>query len=148
MNQLSSKNKTTLPFSSSGIWNIITDINSYPEWWPTSVKIKVLDLSDNLIGSVIKIKPYGGLGFNCEISEAVENKRLILKYSGIYSGTGIWNIIEGSGMSTVTYEINLKIESLFIRMLSVFLPIDKIHFNLMNDVLSALQNRLKNRTLK
>ncbi|MBD3796125.1 MAG: hypothetical protein IE881_09445 [Epsilonproteobacteria bacterium] len=90
MKQIHSLNSITVPFSIQQIWKIISDITSYPLWWPSSIKIKVLNSTQDIIGSNVEVRPYGGLPFFCEFSEYVNNDKLVMKYSGIYSGFGVW----------------------------------------------------------
>jgi hypothetical protein len=97
----------------------------------------------DVIGSQIEIRPYGGIPFLCEFSESVEPIKLVMKYSGIYSGLGIWTLSEMNGQTKIDYEINLEINNLFIRLLSNVIPVEKIHYKLMNEVLLCLENRLK-----
>jgi hypothetical protein len=120
------------------IWKAIADLSSYSAWWPPSIKIKTLHLSKELIGSRIEIRPYGGQAFCCEVSNINDGKELTLKYSGIYSGTGMWTISEINGQSRVTYKIELKIQNTMIRLLSFIFPLASIHSKLMEEVLTGL----------
>ena len=120
------------------IWKVITDLSSYSAWWPSSIKIKTLHLSNELIGSRIEVRPYGGQPFCCEVSSINDSKELTLKYSGIYSGTGKWTISEINGESCVTYKIELKIQNTMVRLLSFVLPVASIHSKLMEEVLTGL----------
>ena len=146
MKRIHSLNSITLPFSTQQIWKIITDITSYSLWWPKTVKITVLNSTQRVIGSQVEVRPYGGLPFFCEFTECVDNVKLVMKYSGIYSGLGVWTLTEMNGRTKVDYEINLEINNLLIRLLSYVVPADKIHYNLMNEVLVGLENRLKSFT--
>ncbi len=146
MKQIHSLNSITLPYSTQQIWEIITDFTSYPLWWPSTVKIKVLHSTQDLISSQVEVRPYGGLPFLCEFSECVENVKLVMKYSGIYSGLGILTLTEMNGQTKIEYEINLEINNLFIRLLSYVIPVEKIHYELMNEVFLGLKNRLESCT--
>lgn len=138
MRNIQTTNSKILPHSAIQIWKVITDLSSYSAWWPSSIKIKTLHLSNELIGSCIEVRPYGGQAFRCEISSINDSKELTLKYSGIYSGTGKWTISEINGQSCVTYKIELKIQSTMIRLLSFLLPVASIHSKLMEEVLTGL----------
>jgi ribosome-associated toxin RatA of RatAB toxin-antitoxin module len=120
------------------IWEVITDLSSYSAWWPASIKIKILHLSKELIGSRIEVRPYGGQAFCCEVLNINDSKELTLKYSGIYSGTGKWTISEINGQSRVTYKIDLKIQNTMIRLLSFVFPVASFHLKLMEEVLTGL----------
>jgi len=146
MKQIHAVNSITLPYPAQKVWKTISDISSYSLWWPSTVKIKVLHSSQSFIGSQVEIRPYGGLPFYCEFFESVENVKLVMKYSGIYSGLGIWTLTEMNDGTKVDYEINLEINSLFIRLLAYVVPVEKIHFQLMNEVLSGLGKRLQSIT--
>lgn len=142
MKQIHSINSITIPFSARNVWEVLTDIKSYPLWWPPILNIKVLNATHDLIGSRVELRPYGGLPFMCEFSESVEPVKLVMKYSGIYSGLGVWTLSETNGRTKVDYEIHLEINSLFIRLLSYMVPVEKIHYTLMDKVLLGLENRL------
>jgi len=138
MKNIQTTNSKILPHSAMQIWKAIADLSSYSAWWPPSIKIKTLHLSKELIGSRIEVRPYGGQAFCCEVSNINDSKEFTLKYSGIYSGTGIWTIAEINGQSLVTYKIELKIQNTMIRLLSFALPVTSIHSKLMEEVLTGL----------
>lgn len=105
MKQIHSVNSISIPFSAQQIWEVLIDIASYPLWWPSSVKIKLLNSTQHLIGSKVEVRPYGGMPFFCEFLERNNNVKLIMKYSGIYSGLGVWTLTEVNGQTKVSYEI-------------------------------------------
>lgn len=135
-------NSKTLPYPAEEIWGVLTDFANYPKWWPSSIKIKVTRIEPELVHSQIEVKPYGGQRFTCEVTGYSNNSELQMKYSGIYSGTGIWTLSEINGQCSVTYEILLEIESAWIRLLSRILPVAKIHSKLMDEVLSGLDKHV------
>jgi len=119
MKKIHSVNSVTMPYSSQEIWQVIIDINSYSLLWPSSVKIKTIIFTENLLGSKIEIRPFGGLPFYCEFLESVQNSKLVMKYSGIYSGLGVWRMKEINEATEVIYEINLDIKNILIRTLLI-----------------------------
>jgi ribosome-associated toxin RatA of RatAB toxin-antitoxin module len=143
MINIHSKNTRTLPFSALEIWDTIIDFEKYPEWWPSTVTIKVLRIQKEVKGSQIKASPYGGLGFVCEVVEVRQPTMFVMDYSGVYKGRGVWTIAENNGRCDVVYEINLEINNFFIRALSYLLPVERIHSQLMDDVLSGLEKSLE-----
>lgn len=143
MKKIHTINTKELPYPPQQIWQVITDFSSYPKWWPSSIKIKVRRASINLIGSRIEVRPYGGQGFECEVVGITQHRELRMKYSGIYTGTGIWKISDINEHCRVTYEIMLEIDNLWIRFLSSILPVTKMHSQLMTKVLSGLERYLE-----
>jgi hypothetical protein len=138
MRNIQTANTKVMAYPAMQIWEAITDLPHYSSWWPSSIKIKTLHLSEGVIGSRIELRPYGGQAFCCEVSELKRGKELVLQYSGIYAGRGIWTISEINGQSRVTYEIKLIIQSNLIRLLSSVLPVNSIHSKLMEEVLTGL----------
>jgi ribosome-associated toxin RatA of RatAB toxin-antitoxin module len=143
MKNIHTINSKVLPHTRTRIWEVITDLSNYSAWWPSSLKIKILHLSEGLLGSRIEIRPYGGQAFYCEVSGMNDCTELTMTYTGIYTGMGRWTISEVNGQRRVTYEIELKIESTMIRLLSSVLPVASIHSRLMEKVLSGLEQYLE-----
>jgi ribosome-associated toxin RatA of RatAB toxin-antitoxin module len=135
MKNIHTINSKILPYTRERIWEVITDLSNYSAWWPSSLKIKTLQLLEGLLGSRIEIRPYGGQAFYCEVSDIDDGIELTMTYTGIYTGTGRWTISEVNEQRCVTYEIELKIESAMIRLLSSVLPVAAIHSHLMEKVL-------------
>lgn len=140
--QIKNKNMKTLPYSAQQIWDIIIDFKAYSEWWPSKVKTKALKISNEVIGSQIEVRPYGGMGFICEVVKVKPNTELVMEYSGLYKGLGVWTISENNGQCNVAYEINLDVNHPLIRISSHLLPVDKIHYNLMEKVFLGLEQKL------
>jgi ribosome-associated toxin RatA of RatAB toxin-antitoxin module len=138
MRNIQTTNSKVMAYPAMQIWKAITDLPNYSSWWPSSIKIKTLHLSEGLIGSRIEVRPYGGQPFCCEVSGLNKGKELTLEYSGIYAGKGMWTISEINGQSRVTYQIELTIQSNLIRLLASVLPVDSIHSKLMEKVLTGL----------
>lgn len=142
MKTVHTTNSKVVPYTATQIWDCITDFSNYSAWWPLSIKIKTLHLSEGIIGSRIEVRPYGGQAFCCEVSDMKDQKELTMTYSGIYSGTGKWTVSDINGQTHVTYEIDLRIESMLIRLLSSVLSVASIHSRLMEEVLSGLTQYL------
>lgn len=143
MKQIHTVSSAVLPFDAGRVWRCLTDVASYPLWWPRSIKVKVINATEQLLGSKIEIRPYGGMPFYCEFVGCASDAKLVMSYSGLYSGVGVWTLTRTDGLTKVDYEINLEIKSRFVRLLSYVMPIDKIHSKLMDEVLLGLENRLK-----
>lgn len=143
MKNIHTINSQVLPHTRTQIWEVITDLSNYSAWWPSSLNIKTLHVSEGLLGSRIEIRPYGGQAFYCEVSDMHDSTELTMTYNGIYTGTGRWTISEVNGQRRVTYEIELKIQSTLVRLLSSVLPVASIHSHLMEKALSGLGQYLE-----
>ena len=124
------------------IWQAIADFNSFPQWWPSSVKIVVRRHSPELIGSQVQLKPYGGRAFVCEVESIREGAELRLQYSGVYRGTGVWTITAGEGNCRVTYRVDLEIIDPLMKVLSYIMSIPRLHSSLMREVFAGLAGYL------
>jgi ribosome-associated toxin RatA of RatAB toxin-antitoxin module len=142
MKRIHAVNAKVLPYPVQQIWRVITDFDGYSKWWPSSIRTKVIWVSETLIGSRIEVRPYGGRGFICEVVGVTEHSELRMKYSGIYRGIGGWTLSDVNEHCRVTYKIMLEIDDLWIRLLSYILPVTKIHARLMTKVLSGLERYL------
>ena len=138
----------TVPYPALRVWEVITNVSSYKAWWPSSIKITTLHMTKGLLGSQIEVRPYGGLGFVCEVVDMTRYTELKTKYSGIYTGSGMWTISETNGQSRVTYEITLEIQNRWIRLLSSVLPVTQMHSRLMDGILSGLARYLEETKLE
>jgi ribosome-associated toxin RatA of RatAB toxin-antitoxin module len=133
----------TLPFPASAVWPVIADVAAYPAWWPSSAKVRVLQVMPGLLGSRLEIRPYGGQPFVCTVDGVDAPRSLRTAYSGIYSGSGTWTLDEdSSGQTRVGYGIDLRIESRFIRLLARILPVTALHDRLTDAILEALAKRV------
>jgi ribosome-associated toxin RatA of RatAB toxin-antitoxin module len=143
MKKIQIKNMRMFPYSAQQIWDIITDFNAYSEWWPSTIKTNALKIFCEVRGSQIEVRPYGGMGFICEVVKVEPNAKLVMEYSGIYKGLGVWTISENNGHCNVVYEIDLDPNHLLIWILSHLLPVDKIHYKLMEKVFLGLEKKLE-----
>jgi ribosome-associated toxin RatA of RatAB toxin-antitoxin module len=82
------------------------------------------------------------MGFICEVVNVQPNTKLVMEYSGIYKGLGVWTISENNRRCDVAYEIDLEVNHRLIRILSYLLPVDKIHYNLVEKVFLGLEQKL------
>ncbi len=142
MTKIHTINSKILPYPAQHIWRVITDFGGYSEWWPSSLKITLLRVARELIGSRVEVRPYGGQSFICEVVSVIQHEELRMKYSGIYQGTGVWTISQNNEHCHVTYEIFLEVDNLWIRALSSILPVATIHSRLMTKVFSGLERYL------
>ena len=142
MTSIQTSDSRDLPFPVDRVWAVVADLPGYPAWWPPSLKVKLLHREAGVLGTRIEVRPYGGQGFICEVSQMRAGERLSMRYSGIYSGSGTWTMAPVGDRCRVTYAIDLRIESRWIRLLARVLPVASIHSRLMGQMLDSLQAHL------
>jgi len=142
MRRIQAEDAAVIASPSNLIWRAITDFSSYPQWWPSSVRIAVRRNSPELVGSLVQLKPYGGRAFLCEVESLREGAELRLQYSGVYRGPGVWTIAAGEGNCRVTYRVDLEIVDPMMKLLSYIVPIPRLHSNLMREVFAGLAGYL------
>jgi ribosome-associated toxin RatA of RatAB toxin-antitoxin module len=133
-----------LNYSVEEVWNVLTDISSYPKWWPRIVHLKILDSPKEIIGTKFQASPMGGKSFSCKVRSIVLMSEIKLEYfEGIYRGNGIWRIENGNNSTTVSYIVDLEIVDKSISFLSYVIPVTKIHSMIFNKILKSLDNQLQ-----
>jgi len=144
MTKIKTKDCISLNHKSEEIFNIISDLSSYQKWWPKQIKVKLLKVIPELIGSCLKISPFGGMSFNTEIVSFKIPEELNLKYSGIYSGTGKWTIEKLQDKTRLCYEVDLVIENKVVVLISKIVNVEEIHSKLIRKLLENLDKQLNN----
>lgn len=142
MRKIQADDTAVISYPPDQIWHAITDFNAYSKWWPSSVKIVVRQTAQELVGSQVRLRPFGGRAFVCEVESIREGSELRLQYSGVYRGTGVWTIVEGAGNCRVTYRVDLRIADPMMRLLSYIVSIPRLHSNLMKEVFAGLAGYL------
>jgi ribosome-associated toxin RatA of RatAB toxin-antitoxin module len=126
------------------VWKILTDIPSYHKWWPKVVKLKVLKLTNELIGTEFQANPFGGKSFVCRVVSIIPMKEIKLNYfEGIYRGEGIWSIDRKENLILVSYEVDLEIVDKSIAFFSKLVSIPKIHSMIFRRILKGLNAQIK-----
>lgn len=123
------------------VFNAIVDFDTYHEWWDKSIKINVLNRTENFINSKIEITVYGKKFF-CEIVKTVPHQEIVINYSGIYCGTGTWFFIEGANGVKVMYEVDLEVKDFFVAVFSVIINLSALHSKQMAKLFNGLENYL------
>lgn len=143
MRLVQAQDTTLIEAETSAVWAAVTDFSAYPDWWPSKVRIAVLETTPKLIGSAFEVIPYRGRGFRCVVDRVMEGEELGLAYSGLYRGSGVWKVEEAGGQTArVTYTVDLEIADRLTSLLSYVLPVARIHSRLMRDVFDGLADRL------
>lgn len=143
MKELTSLDHKILNYPVEKIFPIISDFQTYKEWYPKNVDISLIKSTPNKIGSVIQIK-FGVIKFNIELARINQFREIIVQYSGAYEGSGIWYFFESANGTKLMYEIDLKIKSPLVRFVSIFVNINFMHSKVMTEIFDGLENYLNN----
>lgn len=144
MPKIIASDSVELNYPLENVWSIISDFQSYKTWWPRLVNLNIKNEYQKLIGTTLKVSPFGGKSFSIKVVEITNLKEIKLEYfDGLYRGFGRW-IIESNNVSTIlTYEVNLDIVDSLTKLISYILPVSKIHSMIFRMIFSNLREHLK-----
>jgi ribosome-associated toxin RatA of RatAB toxin-antitoxin module len=144
MPQIKAYDETTIKTSVEDVWKVLVDIPRYPKWWPKVVNLKILKLTNELIGTEFEARPLGGKSFSCRVVSIVPKKEIKLNYfEGIYRGYGIWKLERKEKSVTVSYSVELEIIDNSIALLSRIISITKLHSMIFKRILNGLTQQVK-----
>ncbi len=118
------------------VHEVLSDLNSYALWWPQA-KFTPLDKEH------LKVSPKGPGFFTWEVIEKSPQK-IVLKYKGIFEGTGTWTLEQKGATTHLSYHIELVIKQWLLRFLNRFMPIATLHSKMMPEVFMSLDQYLNN----
>lgn len=122
------------------VWRIVSDMTAYPDWWPSSLRVRVLSVAPGLIDSRIEVHPVGGKAFRCRVAAVEEKHRMRMEYyGGFITGSGEWQLEpEGDG-TRVRYHLDVTAEGRLVAWLSRFVSLGNLHSRNMRIVLRELE---------
>ena len=130
-----------LPFAPNQIWPVLADVKGFPNWYPPSLKLKVMAVTLDGIGSELEIRPRGGRAFRCRVESLAPPGRLRMRYPGDFIvGTGEWRLEAVAGGTQVLYELDVIAHGMLAAWLEKLLPLGKLHSKLMREVLKNLEH--------
>ena len=136
-----SLDRCKLKFNPEQIFNVLTDFQRYPEWWPKIIHFKNFKIINGT--QKIYVKPVFASGFLWEMTNISKYGKIVISYAdGAYKGTGTWRIYPQNGKTNISYEIHLKINDKFTLALSKFINIEKMHSKMMLVVFKKLEKHL------
>lgn len=143
MRRIISEDSYKLTHSAEEVFEAVSDVRVYKDWWSSNVKIKVLNVTDERTGSRVEIRASGGW-FRCEITEVKKPSEVRVKYyEGVQIGEGIWKIEkDDDGYTVLSYSIDLEPNGLMPRLLSNFINFSKIHSKAMKGMFAGLERYL------
>jgi ribosome-associated toxin RatA of RatAB toxin-antitoxin module len=135
-----------IPQNPALVWNVLIDFDSYAQWWPRSVRIRVLKTTPELIGSQFEVRPFGRKGFVCEVESVDPGLELQLQYlDGTYAGTGVWSIEPLEEGCRVSYAVDLEIVDRLTSALSHVVNLGAIHSRLVRKIFAGLGSHVRQR---
>lgn len=137
-----------MPFAPEQIWPVLADAKSYPDWYPPSVKVRVLEETTALVGRKFEIHPRGGRAFQCQVEAVDAPRQMRMRYPGDFIvGSGEWRLDSLDGSRTrVTYAIDALANGWLAAMLGRLLPFAQLHSKAMQEILAALEQETARRS--
>lgn len=129
-------------FDAACVYAALIDFGSYPKWWPSELRLKVLSVTADFKGSRFEVRPRGG-SFVCEVVALDDQRELQIRYiDGLHRGTGLWTLRPHKHGTQVCYQIDLEPQGIVPRLLSNVINFASIHSNGMEKVFDGLQQWL------
>ena len=133
------------PFDMAVVFGALLDCENYPRWWPAGLRVRVLRLTQDAVGSRIEIRPRGGR-FVCAIARIVPEREIEIEYvAGVHRGTGRWTFEKLAGGTRARYQIDLEPQGWLPRLLSNWMDFGKMHSRSMERVFDGLESWLRAR---
>ena len=132
----------TLSFGLAAVYSAMVDFENYPKWWPTELRLRLLQTTTILMGSRFEVRPRGG-SFICEVSQVVPEKEFQIQYEGLHRGTGIWTFERQGEGTRLCYQIDLEPQGWLPRLLSNFMDFAGMHSRGMERVFDGLEGWLR-----
>ncbi len=136
-----------MPFAPEQIWAVLVDARSFPDWYPPSVKVTVLNVTTAIVGSEFQIRPQGGRAFRCRVDQVDAPIKMRMHYPGEFIvGHGEWRLNPVSQGTRVTYEIDVVANGCVAKFLGWVLPLARFHSKAMGEILARLEHETARRT--
>ncbi len=105
------------------VWDVIFDVERYPEWWAGVRNVTSLEPGDeNGLGALHRLEwrsklPYS-LEFNMRVTRSEPPYVLVGHASGELDGTGAWRLYEGAAGTAVVYSWDVSTRRAWMNRLS------------------------------
>ena len=132
----------TLAFPPAQVFAAVADLENYPRWWPAELKVRLLTVTPDGIGSRLEAHPHHSL-LVCEVTRIVPNNQIHIRYvEGVQRGTGVWTFEPSDVGTRLCYRVDLEPQGWFPRFLSNFRDFTAMHSRLMERVFDGLEKWL------
>ncbi|RPI15741.1 MAG: hypothetical protein EHM58_13440 [Ignavibacteriae bacterium] len=137
---ITAKDSKIINYPLEDVYRTLTDFHSYPRWYPKPFKIDILHLDSHATGTTISIENGKLVKWTAKISDFKPNKLIAIDYiDGAWLGKTFWRFEGENGKTKVTLEIDLEINSPWLRSLSKIMNFSKVHSKQMQQVFNALE---------
>lgn len=130
------------------IFDLVSDMGSYPRWWPAGVKGKVLENNPAKVGSKVEIVANGGK-FRCELIGLEPPHRVqVHYYGGVIRGDSVWSLEElGDRQIKLCYEVQVVPHGVLPNLLGKVVDYTWFHSRSMRSVFRGLEAHLAARKM-
>ncbi len=143
MTPIKALDEITIPAPIESVWASVSDVASYPDWWPKSVRIRILQHEPEVIGSCLELQPVGGKAFRCRVESIDPPCRMSMRYfGGFISGDGEWRLQSVDGGTKVQYHLDVQAAGRLVAWIGRLVPLGKIHSYQMQGVLRRLSSKV------
>jgi ribosome-associated toxin RatA of RatAB toxin-antitoxin module len=132
----------TVPFNVAEVFQAVLDFSSYARWWPPQLRMRVLRMTPDFVGSQVEVRPRGGR-FVCEITQVIPEREIGIRYvDGLHRGIGTWSFDQQSQGTRICYQIDLESQGWLLRSLSHVMDFGRLHSQQMEQVFDGLETWL------
>lgn len=121
------------------IYGVINDLECYPKWW----KNANMTFHTDEVGGYVIVKTLAG-EFTLRKKESIENKRVTLEYTGLFTGSATWILEPHGAACRVVYDAHVTTNSGLLGFINKFSSIEKRHSKTIKEMFEYLDRYLSN----
>lgn len=142
MAKVKALDKCLLLFPVDYVYRTLTDFSSYSKWWPHEIKFEIEHLNPSITGTTINVQN-GFVKWQSKITGFKNNKLLAIDYiSGAWLGKTYWRVEDKGGDTELTMEIDLTINSAWLKPVSAVINFQKYHSRQIHRIFGNLEKYL------
>jgi catechol 2,3-dioxygenase-like lactoylglutathione lyase family enzyme len=142
MAKVKSIDKCLLYFPVDYVYRTLTDFSSYSKWWPSEIKFELEHLNPSITGTTINVQN-GFVKWKSKITGFRNNKLLAIDYiEGAWLGKTYWRVEDKGGDTELTMEIDLEINSSWLKPVSAVINFQKYHSRQIHRIFKNLEKYL------